>query len=1585
MQGRLGRSSSGGALSDAIMRRIRRDPKWGAQYLARRGIDPATTARLLKDEDEPKFLDKLLQPLDAFGSARRSAEMNAGHLAGRVLRGEADWQEAGSALAASLSGVSGLLRETTGFDLNTWGMSDERVAKEKARLAEESAYLKERGYFDANEEAAKSLTGRQGASFTHAVKDFSDEQWLPEPVRDWLGKETTQFWLGMALDVGEGVALDPSFGLSGGTKASRAVKAADTVGDVGVTAAKLADIGIEVGGDAGFVARYSDDFTKTAARIGGEGDEAVDLAARLEKGVNLKELPPAAKQEIWDASTRWAQNAQAGTKRVVHAPFLRKAVDEAGDASYGLGALVPTLDDVAKRGAGEAGTIFERFGKTPGLKAVGHQGARVPLLELGTRGVDKGGVKMFGQTLLDVQPQMEKASGAIWKTLNQNRIYNAAKGLVNNYARIDIEGDRLLSAWARMAGGGLDAANSIATHAGAEMYRAVGEVVGDDATADAVGATIPKAFPHWEETTKLNDEKMRLVRQTEQLIADHKLFDDEHLEAARATVGKDAAKASTKLDTLAIKEAEIAEELAASFEVLGLEPASADSLRAAAAELRGRQEGYAVAFERSNAAYRQAQSDIDKFVNRSATLREQAAKKPTVLDTIAGKTPETEGAALETISQRTLGSGNERFAMRYGEVTLDVEVSPTEKTAWIADISVPEGARRQGLGSSAFRAVQDEVQGRYGVERWEVSAYDDAADFWKAQGFSSKAGAQRDSVRGLTDLELEVTPKPQLEAVIPEAARTAVGDSWESVRRARGAQAQMDDDALRVGIFDEKRNRLLEARKKASAAQTRTNNIRVKQAVQADRLQAGTTKANRLEKTISTIEAKRARINEIDTEITKLLDDVDYDLMEQELIRIGYAPERARELREYAENDLKPFFHEALEAKKAVGMGEYELPGYVPQMPPQPMGILETARVKAAGTQAGQAFTAKTGVELEPASYRAQAKAIEDVYGVKWADLEPPEGGRIGAGSSTRSIRPRQPKSRVFKGMEGTAEHPGRVVTHYVDESGQIVDVPGLQTSTDIRTAAAMKADDSLRTVAAAKFEDELVSSQGRPLNFDVETMARRTGESVEDIEARIIPEGYVKRPVTRDGKTVDYILDETVAKWADTYKKVFITDEDANLFLRGYDRLLGSLKGMMTAWGPAFHLRNLPSNYLMGYSQGYGDVASWTDGYRGYAAVKAGIGDEVMINVGDEVKSAKAIYDDLGGWVIRGEVGQGDIGLQGVRTAKMETPRRNIFSEAMRELNPQHVGGEVGAFTEDAARFSVYLSARRQGVAHEAALLIPDRVLYNYLPSAMTGTEREAIKRVIPFWAWIKQNVPAQLMNMAKRPGRANLLTRIRNAGFSATGIDPADLPDWMRESYAVPLPNNRDDGTHTIWNPTQFPIQDLKRLGGSVKDPQGMKELVGMTSPLIKSPIEYGLNYDTFRGRQSEPDYDDQAERVPGYLRLFDQAVDLLGGSAAWESVKAHWNWVDILDDETGETYLAMPARERKLLKDFLPFMENTVGRLAGEGDPVKDTRNRTAIFTGMKLDPVTDAELEEAKRRRLKALIEDELQRLRDEGKL
>ncbi|MBN2839621.1 MAG: hypothetical protein JXP37_01505, partial [Coriobacteriia bacterium] len=584
--------SSGGALSDAIMRRIRRDPKWGAQYLARKGIDPATTARLLKDEDEPKFLEKLLQPLDALGSAQRASVMNVGNAVRLIATGK-----------------------TTPMTHLPW--TEEGRAEGKAQ-----------GYLDPWEEAKKSLSGRQGVSFAHGIKDLSDEQWIPEPVRDVLGKETTQFWGGLVADVGLGMVAEPTFGLSGATKASRGVKAAETVGDVGITGAKLAELGIEV---PEFIAKYGDEFTETAARIGGEGDEAVDLAARLEKGINLKELPPAAKQEIWDASTRWAQNAQAGTKRVVHAPFLRKAVNEAGDASYGLGALVPTLDDVPKRALGESGTIFEHFGKTPGLKAVGHQGARVKLLELGTRGVDKGGVKMFGQTLLDVQPQMERASGAIWTKLNQNRIYNAAKGLVNNYARIDIEGDRLLSAWARMAGGSLDAANSIATHAGAEMYRAVGEVMGDDATADAVGATIPKAFPHWEETTKLNDEKMRLVRQTEQLIADHNLIDEAHIEAARETAGKGAAKASAKLDQLAIKEAEIAEELAASFEVLGLEPASADSLRAAAAELRGRQEGYAVAFERSNAAYRQAQSDIDKFVNRSATLREQVAGKPSIL------------------------------------------------------------------------------------------------------------------------------------------------------------------------------------------------------------------------------------------------------------------------------------------------------------------------------------------------------------------------------------------------------------------------------------------------------------------------------------------------------------------------------------------------------------------------------------------------------------------------------------------------------------------------------------------------------------------------------------------------------------------------------------------------------------------------------------------------------------------------------------------------------------------------------------------------------------------------------------------
>jgi hypothetical protein len=536
----------------------------------------------------------------------------------------------------------------------------------------------------------------------------------------------------------------------------------------------------------------------------------------------------------------------------------------------------------------------------------------------------------------------------------------------------------------------------------------------------------------------------------------------------------------------------------------------------------------------------------------------------------------------------------------------------------------------------------------------------------------------------------------------------------------------------------------------------------------------------------------------------------------------------------------------------------------------------------------------------------------------------------------------------------------------------------GLQTELDVRRTVPAKLQADADTVAKTRFEDSVLASSGKVLDTNVEEIAERTGQTVAEVERKVVPDGWVRRKVVRDTGDYDVIIPDVLDKWIKTYEDVFITNESANVFLRGFDRVQNTLKAMLTVWNPAFHARNMPSNYFMAFAQELGDPDSWIEGHRAWAAHVAGNGDTVMINVGDEVMTATELIEATAGKVGRGVGGSTDIGQVTTQLIERSTPREAWIAEMARTVSPTRVGQAVGDATENAARLSVYLAGRNKGLSHAAAELLPDKVLYNYMPESMTAFEREAVKRLIPFYAWLKQNMPTQMANLVKNPGRLGWYGKMRNASFEATDIDPNLLPEWMRDLGMMPIAAPEGE-QNLMFNPSQLPWQDLQRLAG------GSKEITSGSSPVIRGVFELMANYDFFRERDLET-YKYEGERAPGYL----QAIDgIMAGTGLWETLKEKTHMAYHVDDKTGEQYLVVPGKMRKALREFIPFAEN-IGKLAGEREALYDTRgkdkyNTVAYLTGVRLTPMDEEYYSEQQIRRMRSRINDELQRLRDEGKL
>jgi hypothetical protein len=187
-----------------------------------------------------------------------------------------------------------------------------------------------------------------------------------------------------------------------------------------------------------------------------------------------------------------------------------------------------------------------------------------------------------------------------------------------------------------------------------------------------------------------------------------------------------------------------------------------------------------------------------------------------------------------------------------------------------------------------------------------------------------------------------------------------------------------------------------------------------------------------------------------------------------------------------------------------------------------------------------------------------------------------------------------------------------------------------------------------------------------------------------------------------------------------------------------------------------------------------------------------------------------------------------------------------------------------VGSVSEDALRGGVFLNQLRKGVDPGEAADLVRLSQVDYSPQAFTSFERNVLKRALPFYSFQKGIVPSIVNNTLYRPG--GLMGQSIRA--VTRGTEPSEdnfIPEHLRRSAAIPLPPEWGSGNPNLqrfltsidapWEAffntvtpgvgatTSSRIADTIRQTGS--------NLLGMTSPIIKAPIEYFTNRQLYSGR--------------------------------------------------------------------------------------------------------------------------------------
>lgn len=383
----------------------------------------------------------------------------------------------------------------------------------------------------------------------------------------------------------------------------------------------------------------------------------------------------------------------------------------------------------------------------------------------------------------------------------------------------------------------------------------------------------------------------------------------------------------------------------------------------------------------------------------------------------------------------------------------------------------------------------------------------------------------------------------------------------------------------------------------------------------------------------------------------------------------------------------------------------------------------------------------------------------------------------------------------------------------------------------------------------------------------------------------------------------VKSISDGIVDK-ANQARKIRI-ERDQNDFLRLYDKFLHWTKLMQTTVMPSFHLRNAASNqYLMWLGIGKDAVNPKliSDAFK--AAKQKGQGEMVrnlrpVMVMRDGVPKAMH-WDEIYELAVQYNVV--DEGFF-AREMGAATASKGLLKRVPAKFDPTDsenfigfkAGMAVGAQVENTSRLQMFASAMKQGMNPEEAAQVTTKYLFDY--SDLTAFEQRVMKRLFPYYTWLRKNGRLQVSEIYDNTGKMRDVAKAYNAIDSMQNeeqqTDASFLSDFARDWVQMPWNDMRVDAQGNaqerpvLANPN-LPFMDLGRLPNPLNMTSGegvRNEVFGVlsqTAPLIKNPLEIASNtnffFDSPITQEGENPISENLQHVMRQLAWFTAGQDLI-----------------------------------------------------------------------------------------------------------
>ncbi len=487
--------------------------------------------------------------------------------------------------------------------------------------------------------------------------------------------------------------------------------------------------------------------------------------------------------------------------------------------------------------------------------------------------------------------------------------------------------------------------------------------------------------------------------------------------------------------------------------------------------------------------------------------------------------------------------------------------------------------------------------------------------------------------------------------------------------------------------------------------------------------------------------------------------------------------------------------------------------------------------------------------------------------------------------------------------------------------------------------------------------------------------MARRFGRRLKDGERPAEGTRAISRYV--DGQLVWYEVPQHVARGIQRVEELWAPDKLTGL-LHGLSQVQNFWKSRVTVGRLPFHTRNIFSNYLLMHqagveapaiatvqgmmvsmaglkgkraqadlirkAMGRGKASRATAAGRAMADRLIALGETMAAREVTSRTGQRYTYGRLDG--LARELGVVDSGwaaaditadaLRDFDRSPGYTPARNLL-KAAQLVDPTglstladgskkmrsdqwllvRLGAQGGRYIENSARMGTFLDlVLRRGFSPQDAASEVKRVLFDYSAHSLTSTERQ-IKVVAPFYTWLRRNLPYQLEQAVRRPGKSSAqykawhaIDRMYEQHRAALEdedqyIPRQDLPEWTRAQMAARMdhqPFGRDlQGSLFLWMPG-YTINDLNSLS-----PEGAAGgLLGQLTPMIKAPLEL------LRGKRimAQGEYE-------GPLSSMQEVSPTMATVGEWLGLEVR----KIVDKQSDAPHYVMPAIGPYLLSLLVP----------------------------------------------------------------